>query len=73
MSPRYPFASARACAATLGGTPDIDRNAEIAAPAGPPGSPVEGRTTVAVVLQIQREVIHHGAEIALLRDLYAAG
>lgn len=25
----------------------------------------------AIVLHISREVIHHGAEIALLRDLYA--
>ena len=25
----------------------------------------------ALVLHIHREVIHHGAEIALLRDLYA--
>ncbi|MEU2511210.1 DinB family protein [Streptomyces syringium] len=27
----------------------------------------------AVVLHVNREVLHHGAEIALLRDLYAAG
>jgi hypothetical protein len=26
---------------------------------------------LALVLHINREVIHHGAEIALLRDLYA--
>lgn len=25
---------------------------------------------IALVLHINREVIHHGAEIALLRDLY---
>ena len=26
---------------------------------------------ITLVLHIHREVIHHGAEIALLRDLYA--
>lgn len=40
---------------------------------GPPGT-LDGRFPfAAVVLHINREVIHHGAEIALLRDLYAAG
>jgi hypothetical protein len=47
--------------------------AGLAAPAGPPGSPFEGWTTAAIVLHTQREVIHHGAAIALLRDLYGAG
>jgi DinB superfamily len=47
--------------------------AGLAAPAGPPGSPVEGWTTAAIVLHTHREVIHHGAEVALLRDLYGAG
>ncbi|GAA0974436.1 MULTISPECIES: DinB family protein [Nocardiopsis] len=28
---------------------------------------------VALVLHVNREIIHHGAEIALLRDLYRAG
>jgi hypothetical protein len=31
----------------------------------------EDSTMAALVLHIHREVIHHGAEIALLRDLYA--
>lgn len=40
-----------------------------------PCGPVEGdwatATMAALALHINREVIHHGAEIALLRDLYA--
>ncbi len=30
-----------------------------------------GLVSAALVLHIHRELIHHGAEIALLRDLYA--
>jgi hypothetical protein len=37
---------------------------------GPPGSADEYYPFWAVVLHINREVIHHGAEVALLRDLY---
>lgn len=33
--------------------------------------PWAGRPMIDLVLHIHREVIHHGAEIALLRDLYA--
>jgi hypothetical protein len=32
----------------------------------------EGWPVVAIVLHLQRELLHHGAEIALLRDLYRA-
>ncbi|GAB2566516.1 DinB family protein [Kribbella endophytica] len=32
----------------------------------------EGWPVVAIVLHVQRELLHHGAEIALLRDLYRA-
>jgi hypothetical protein len=43
---------------------------------GDPIGPAEGiwaeRTYLTLVLHINREVIHHGAEIALLRDLYTA-
>lgn len=40
--------------------------------AGPPGT-ADGRFPLwAVVLHVNREVIHHGAEVAVLRDLYAA-
>ncbi len=37
---------------------------------GPPGSADERYPFWAVVLHVNREVIHHGAEAALLRDLY---
>jgi hypothetical protein len=47
--------------------------AGLAAPAGPPGSVFEGWTTAGIVLHTQREVIHHGAETALLRDLFRSG
>ena len=40
---------------------------------GPPGT-IDGQFPLwAVVLHVNREVIHHGAEVALLRDLYRAG
>jgi len=40
--------------------------------AGPPGT-LDGQFPFwAVVLHVNREVIHHGAEIAVFRDLYAA-
>jgi hypothetical protein len=39
---------------------------------GPAWGPYADRTNLALALHAQREVIHHGAEIALLRDLYAA-
>ena len=39
---------------------------------GPPGT-LDGQFPLwAVVLHVNREVIHHGAEVALLRDLYLA-
>ena len=39
---------------------------------GPSGEPdFETASMAALVLHIHRELIHHGAEIALLRDLYA--
>lgn len=43
--------------------------AELAQPCGEHG--FENSTMAALVLHIHREVIHHGAEISLLRDLYA--
>jgi hypothetical protein len=42
---------------------------ELAQPCGEYG--FEESTMAALILHIHREVIHHGAEIALLRDLYA--
>jgi hypothetical protein len=39
-------------------------------PCGPAEGPFADYPFIALVLHINREVIHHGAEIALLRDLY---
>ncbi len=40
-------------------------------PCGPAEGPFAELPMAALVLHINREVIHHGAEIAMLRDLYA--
>jgi hypothetical protein len=45
--------------------------AELEAPIGPAEGPWADRPMTDLILHINREVIHHGAEIALLRDLYA--
>jgi hypothetical protein len=42
----------------------------LGAPCGPAEGPFADFPMAALVLHIHREVIHHGAEIALLRDLY---
>jgi hypothetical protein len=39
-------------------------------PCGPAEGPYADHPMFVLVLHINREVIHHGAEIALLRDLY---
>lgn len=44
----------------------------LAEPCGPAEGPWAAAPIAQLVLHINREVIHHGAEIALLRDLYAA-
>ena len=41
-------------------------------PLGSAWAPYSDHTNLALVLHAHREVIHHGSEIALLRDLYAA-
>lgn len=46
---------------------------QLAAPCGPTEGPWGHRSMAALVLHIHREVVHHGAEVALLRDLYRAG
>jgi len=48
---------------------------ELAAPCGPAEGPWAAHPMAALVLHITREVVHHGAEVLLLRDLYrsAAG
>lgn len=42
----------------------------LAEPCGPAEGPYSQEPMAALVLHINREVLHHGAEIALLRDLY---
>jgi hypothetical protein len=44
----------------------------LARPCGPAEGPYASEPMAALVLHIHREVIHHGAEVALLRDLYRA-
>lgn len=46
--------------------------AGLAAPCGPSEGPWADHSMAELVLHVNREVIHHGAEIALLRDLYRA-
>jgi hypothetical protein len=45
--------------------------ARLAEPCGPAEGQWSEHSMAELVLHINREVIHHGAEIALLRDLYA--
>ena len=52
----------------IAGVRSLD-DAGLQAPCGEPG--FEQDPMAALVLHINREVIHHGAEICLLRDLYA--
>jgi hypothetical protein len=42
----------------------------LARPCGPAAGPFADEPLAAMVQHIHREVLHHGAEIALLRDLY---
>jgi len=49
-------------------TPD-----ELAAAVGPAEGPFASAPMAPLVLHISREVIHHGAEVLVLRDLYRAG
>jgi hypothetical protein len=46
-------------------------DADLARPCGPVEGPYADLPMLALVLHINRELIHHGAELALLRDLYA--
>lgn len=47
--------------------------ARLAAPVGPAEGPWAHHPMAALVLHISREVLHHGAEVLLLRDLHRAG
>jgi len=44
---------------------------DLTKPIGPAEGPWADRPMIDLVLHINREVIHHGAEIACIRDLYA--
>jgi hypothetical protein len=56
-------------AAWLAGVRGLDAKG-LAEPCGPAEGPFAEYPMAALVLHINREAIHHGAEIALLRDLY---
>lgn len=56
-------------AAWVAGVRGLD-DAGLARPCGPAEGPYADRSMAELVLHVHREVIHHGAEIALLRDLY---
>jgi len=55
----------------VAGVRDLE-DAALAAPCGPAEGPWAAHPMAELVLHISREAIHHGAEIALLRDLYRA-
>lgn len=57
-------------AAWLAGVKSLDE-AALARPCGPAEGFFADYPLAALVLHINREALHHGAEIALLRDLYA--
>jgi hypothetical protein len=57
-------------AAWIAGVRSLDADG-LAAPCGPAEGPFADYPMAALVLHINREALHHGAEIALLRDLYA--
>lgn len=52
------------------GVQSLDQDA-LARPCGPAEGPWADRSMATLVLHINRELLHHGAEIALLRDVYA--
>jgi len=58
-----------AYAAWIAGVRGLDAEA-LARPCGPAEGPFAEYPMATLVLHINREVIHHGAEISLLRDLY---
>ncbi|MFD7660506.1 DinB family protein [Actinosynnema sp. NPDC059797] len=46
---------------------------DLARPCGPAEGPYAEHPLAALVLHVNREVLHHGAEVLLLRDLYRHG
>jgi hypothetical protein len=53
----------------LAGVGALDED-DLARPCGPAEGPYADHPMMALVLHINREVIHHGAEIACIRDLF---
>jgi hypothetical protein len=47
-------------------------DAALQAPLGPRGAQFAAEPMAGLILHINREVMHHGGEIGLLRDLYRA-
>ena len=73
---RWPGSAAEALAllessyaAWKSGVDALDEDA-LARPVGPAEGPFAEYPMASLILHINREVIHHGAEVALLRDLY---
>jgi len=59
----------RAHEAWVAGVRGLD-DAGLAAPCGPAEGPYSAYPMITLVLHINREFLHHGAEVALLMDLY---
>jgi len=59
----------RSYAAWQDGVGGLDE-AGLARPIGPAEGPWRDHSMAALILHINREVLHHGAEVCLLRDLY---
>jgi hypothetical protein len=57
-------------AARLAGVQSLG-DAGLARPSGPAEGPLAEYPMATLVLHVNREALRHGAEIALLRDLYA--
>jgi hypothetical protein len=53
----------------IAGVRSLD-DADLSRPCGPAEGPYAEHPLAALILHINREVIHHGAEIACIRDLY---
>ena len=62
----------RAWAVFRAGFAEAD-DAALAAPLGPAWGPFAEASRLQLAVHAQREIVHHGAEVALLRDLWGAG
>ena len=62
----------KAYATWLAGISALDEQ-DMAKPLGPKGGEYADDTMAGLIVHINREVMHHGGEIGVLRDLYRAG